>query len=75
MEVIADMSAPVKRPKLGKQPTLHDFFEKISSAGESSEVREVILIEDEEEIREVSEEREAPVYWRAVQVKACLCRR
>ena len=63
MEVIAvfDMSAPVKRPKLGKQPTLHDFFEKISSAGESSEGREVILIEDEEEIREVSEEREALV--------------
>ena len=63
MEVIAvfDMSAPVKRPKLGKQPTLHDFFEKISSAGESSEGREVILIEDEEEIGEVSEEREALV--------------
>ena len=37
------------------------FFGKTSSAGESSEGREVIVIEDEKEIGEVIEEREAPV--------------
>ena len=63
MEAIAifDMSAPVKKPKLGKQRTLSNFFGKTSSAGESSEGREVIIIEDEKEIGEVIEEREAPV--------------
>ena len=51
----------LNRPKLGTQRTLHNFFGKTSSAGESSEGREVIVIEDEEEIGEVSEEKEAPL--------------
>ena len=39
----------------------HSAIFSASSAGVSSEGREVIVIEDEEEIGEVSEEREAPV--------------
>ena len=53
MIAIFDMSAPLRGLSWGNSGHSEIFFGKTSSAGESSEGREVIVIEAEKEIGEV----------------------